>query len=182
MSRGERIFTVCLTLLLSAAANASADVYRCTDPDGRLVFTDDESTCPGAPKYEPAGAVQLHRSEEPPPADIVPPATQTTPDPIRADGRSAMKQHWQAKKRASEDELRMLEERSEYLSRFVTGCNRGAGVTTSDETGIKRTVSCEKIRAEYEQSLARQKPIRDYLDGGLQRECREAGCLPGWIR
>ena len=169
-------------LLLLTAPTAGAELYRCIGPDGGLVFTDDESTCPGASEHESSGALQTHRVETPPSPAAASPRLKRRPNSARTDGRTAMKNHWQSKKRAKENELRVLQERSQYLSRFVAGCNRGSDIITRDETGIKQTVSCDKIRAEYEQSLERQQPIRDYLDGGLQRECREAGCLPGWIR
>jgi hypothetical protein len=182
MNRIKRIFALSFTLLLSAAAPASAELYRCIGPDGSLVFTDDESTCPGASTHEPSGALQTHRSEPPATPTAAPAGIRHRPDVSREDGQTAMKKHWQAKKRAKESELRALQERSEYLSRYVSGCNRGGEVIARDEIGINRTVSCDKIRAEYEQTLEQQEPIREYLDSGLQRECRKAGCLPGWIR
>jgi hypothetical protein len=182
MIRMGRNLAIYITLLLLTAATATAELYRCIGPDGGLVFTDDESTCPGASAHESPGALQTHRAEAPPSDTAAPPARPRRPIVARTDERTAMKNHWQSQKRAKENELRVLQERSEYLSRFVAGCNRGSDIISRDETGIKRTVSCDKIRAEYEQSLERQQPIRDYLDGGLQRECRQAGCLPGWIR
>jgi hypothetical protein len=182
MNRLEIVFALCFAVLLARAAPAHADLYRCIGPDGGLVYTDDESICPGAATHESSGKIQTHRSGAPPSRVADSPGVEYRTKPSRADGQTAMKKHWQAKKRAKEGELRALEERSEYLSRFVTGCNRGAQVTARDETGIKRTVSCDEIRAEYQQTLERLEPIREYLDSGLRRDCRKAGCLPGWIR
>ena len=182
MNRIGRIFALSFTLLLSAAAPAPAELYRCIGPAGRLVFTDDASTCPGASTHEPSGALQTHRSEAPPSPTTAPARIRRRPNVHLEDGQTAMKNHWQTKKREKQNELRVLQERSDYLSRFVSGCNRGADVIARDDNGIKRTVPCDEIRAEYEQSLERQESIREYLDNGLQRECRKAGCLPGWIR
>jgi hypothetical protein len=184
MVHSMRIAALCVTFLLSSVGSAPADLYRCVRPDGGIVFTDDESTCPGASSHQSSGALQTHRSQTPtaPAPAPAPAAMQRPPEVPRVDESSAMKKHWQAKKRAKEDELRALEERSDYLSRFVSGCNRGAEVFARDELGINRTASCDDIRAEYAQSIERQEPIREYLDDGLQRECRRAGCLPGWIR
>ncbi len=180
MNRLAIVFAFCFAVLLSGAAHA--DLYRCIGPDGGLVFTDDESTCPGAATHESSGEIQTHRAGSPasPVADS--PGVERHPKLSSADEQTAMKKHWQARKRASEGELRALQERSDYLSRFVTGCNRGGQVTARDETGIKRTVSCDEIRAEYQQTLDRLEPIREYLDNGLRHDCRKAGCLPGWIR
>jgi len=180
--RVKSVLALSFAALLWEAAPAHADLYRCIGPDGGLVFTDNESICPGAATYEPSGALQTHRSEAPPSHAADSPWVKRRPNLSPANEQTAMRHHWQEKKIVKERELRVLEERSEYLSRFVTGCNRGAVVVGRDETGIKRTVSCDKIRAEYQQNLERQQPIREYLDSGLQRECRRAGCLPGWIR
>jgi hypothetical protein len=182
MIHSMRIAALCVTFLLSSVGAAPADLYRCVRPDGGILFTDDESTCPGASSHESSGALQTHRSETPTAPAAAPAVMRRRPEVPRVDESSAMKKHWQAKKREKEDELRALEERSEYLSRFVSGCNRGAEIFARDELGINRTVSCDDIRTEYEQSIEQQEPIREYLDDGLRRECRRAGCLPGWIR
>jgi len=178
----SRHLALCFALLLLTAPTAEAELYRCIGPDGGLVFTDDETTCPGASEHESSGALQTHRVETPPSPAAASPRLNRRTTSAHTDERTAMKSHWQSKKRAKENELRVLQERRQYLSRFVAGCNRGSSIITRDEIGIKQTVSCDKIRVEYEQSLERQQPIRDYLDGGLQRECRKAGCLPCWIR
>ena len=100
----------------------------------------------------------------------------------RGDHERAQKAQWQQKKRSKEEELRLLRERNDRLARYVKACNRGGEIITRDETGIKRTVPCDEIRSEYDESLKRQESIREYLESGLRRECRRAGCLPGWIR
>jgi hypothetical protein len=168
----------CITL---ASAPALADLYRCTGPNGDIVFTDDLSTCPGATKHEPAGAVQQVETKSAPPAAARTAAQRAAPAASAGD-QEALKRHWLEKKRAKEEELRALEEKTDYLSRYVTGCNRGADVITRDRTGMKRTVPCDEIRSEYERALNQQDALRDYLADGLRRECRKAGCLPGWIR
>lgn len=193
MNRIGPVFAAGFMLLLSlAAAPTHADLYRCIGRDGGLVFTNDEARCPGAARHQTSGTLQTHATEAPPspspaPADIesLPSAADTDANAnaeAEAAGQTAMKNHWQAKKRAKEDELRALQQKAEKLSRYVSGCNRGAEIITRDEYGIKRSVACESIRDEYAQALEGQKPIREYLDGGLRRECRKAGCLPGWIR
>jgi hypothetical protein len=121
------------------------------------------------------------------PRESDPAAADPTLPPLRSHARPvdeerAQKAHWQQKKRMKEEELRVLQERHAQLERFVTACNRGNEIISRDSTGIKYQVSCDRIRKEYAETEARQKPIREYLESGLRRECRQAGCLPGWIR
>jgi hypothetical protein len=99
-----------------------------------------------------------------------------------AEGDQAQKQLWQQKKTAAEEELRNLEERRTRLARVVACCNRGSEIVTQDSTGLKYQVSCDEIREQYEANDEQAAELRAYLATGLRRECREAGCLPGWIR
>jgi len=43
-------------------------------------------------------------------------------------------------------------------------------------------VPCDDIRREHAATADEAEALRAYLDTGLRRECRQAGCLPGWIR
>ena len=164
-----------------APAPASSDVYRCTRPDGSIVFTDDESACPGPAKHAPAGRVQTFpREDDPVPAAPGRGAREAHARQIEED--KAQKARWQQKKRSKEEELRVLEQRHRQLGAFVTACNRGVEIISRDASGMKYQVPCQRVRKEYEQTRALQEPLREYLDTGLARECRRAGCLPGWIR
>jgi hypothetical protein len=164
-----------------APSPASADFYRCTGPDGRTIYTDNRATCPGAKKHEPTGKVQTVPTEEN--SEPAAPATRTRDSSThQIENERAQKEHWQQKKRMKEEELRALEERHAQLRQYVTACNRGMEIITRDETGIKYRVSCDQIRKEFQEAEALQEPIREYLETGLERECRQAGCLPGWIR
>jgi len=172
---------VAIAVAMGAPGPAAAEFYRCTGPDGRAIFTDNPAACPGAKEHEPVGKVQTiptERNAQPAAPDPVPRGASV--DPIEEE--RAQKQHWQQKKRMKEEELRQLQERHDQLAKYVTACNRGMEVISKDETGIKYRVSCDEIRKEYEKTEALQKPIREYLETGLARECRQAGCLPGWIR
>ena len=40
------------------APDAGAGLFRCTRPDGRVVYTDNQAACPGAAPHEPTGTVQ----------------------------------------------------------------------------------------------------------------------------
>jgi hypothetical protein len=178
-----RILGIAIAALAAAgsAAPAAADLYRCTGPGGELIFTDDKSSCPGAAKHDPQAELQTI------PADGEPPVAAPERDPRdsyarRDDHERAQKAQWQQKKRSKEEELRFLRERHDQLGQYVKACNRGAEIIGRDETGIKYRISCDRIRHEYAENEARQEPLREYLETGLQRECRQSGCLPGWIR
>jgi len=164
-----------------APGPASAEFYRCTGPDGRAIFTDNPAGCPGAKEHEPVGKLQTIPTERNPRPAAPDPGERGAPFD-RLEEERAQKEHWQQKKRMKEEELRLLQERHDQLSRYVTACNRGMEVISRDETGMKYRVSCDEIRKEYEKTEALQQPIREYLETGLARECRQAGCLPGWIR
>jgi hypothetical protein len=170
-------------VLGSVPGAALAEMYRCVSPDGRVTFTDNASACPGAQKHEAFDRVQTLSSDPtdpaPPPAA---PASERYRDAQKAlDDDRAQKQHWQQKKHAAEEELRALEARQTRLTRVVTGCNRGAEIITRDSTGIKYKLSCDEIRREHDAAEEQAEELRAYLASGLRRECREAGCLPGWI-
>jgi hypothetical protein len=170
--------------LATPSGDANAEMFRCVSPDGRVTFTDNATACPRATKHETSDRLQTVPSESS--SEGSSPATPESPR--RPDPRSTLeeervqKHHWQQKKHAAEEELRTLEERQERLARVVTGCNRGAEIITRDATGIKYQVSCDEIRHEHGQAKEKAAELRKYLAGGLRRECREAGCLPGWIR
>jgi hypothetical protein len=175
------IAIVVTTAAAGAPSPASADLYRCTTPDGRTVYTDNRAACPGAEKHEPRGKVQTLRTEES--LEPAAPAPRARDSSVRQiENERAQKAHWQQKKRMKEEELRALQERHAQLEQYVTACNRGSEIISRDETGIKFRVSCDRIRKEYQEAETLQESIREYLETGLERECRQAGCLPGWIR
>jgi hypothetical protein len=68
------------------------------------------------------------------------------------------------------------------VRRAATQCNRGASLYTENDTGIRRGYSCDRVREEFDALERAERELRAYLDGGLEEECRRAGCLPGWVR
>ena len=156
-----------------------ADLYRCQGPNGRITYTDNAGSCPQARKHETTGTVQT-----------VPSAPPRAPRPTAFRGSASLPQQaaeaaeasWRQKKAQSEHELEQLEMRRESLRQAVTGCNRGGELWQKDDAGIKRKVSCRKVKGDFEGLESRLAHLRHYLDGGLEDECRRAGCLPGWIR
>src|SRR5262249_55720142 len=62
--RTMRLAGLLTGLAISLFATAThAELFRCKGPDGKTIFTDQKSTCPGAEASEPAGVV--HRTETP---------------------------------------------------------------------------------------------------------------------
>ena len=48
----------CSLLALAWVSVAHADLYRCELADGKVVYTDNTSKCPGTEPHEPRGAIQ----------------------------------------------------------------------------------------------------------------------------
>ena len=62
-------FALLFAIALTGSA-AHAELFRCTGPDGKTIFTDQKHTCPGAEPTEPTGVV--HRAETPEAAPAAP--------------------------------------------------------------------------------------------------------------
>jgi hypothetical protein len=184
----------CVALLLAAAAGAAparAEMYRCAGPDGRPIYTSDASVCPGARRHEPSRDVQrvpgaspswsgdpglAREAPGPDGRERTPPAAaQDEPE----DAQAAM---WRRRRTESEEELRGLVRGQEELREIVTWCNRGGELIVEDEVGVRDRYDCDDARDAHERAGARIAELRRYLAGGLEDECRRAGCLPGWIR
>jgi len=177
--RGFRAAAV-LLLAFAAASAARAELYRCTGPDGKTVYTDDKSVCPAAEPFEPSGVV--HSTERQAPVEPTeergrPTRRERVPDTDASDA-----QHWRGLRLAKEEELRQIAGERADLKGYVAWCNRGGSVVTRDEAGIQRNVRCDQLREMMEALDTRQALIEEYLETGLPEECRRAGCLPGWIR
>jgi len=171
-----------LGLLGAALATASqAEIYKCAGPDGRIIFTGDQSQCPGAEAHVPTGQIQRAK-----------PARTSSRAPARAPRRpraasalqddAAQAAAWRQKRTHSEARLAEVESQVGYTRRAVKWCNQGRDLYVTDDTGIRRGYSCDKVRSEAEQLERELVELTDYLVGGLEEECRRAGCLPGWIR
>jgi hypothetical protein len=174
-------------LLADAAAS---EMYRCTGPGGEPVFTSDKSACPGAKPHAPSREVQRAPaspgwsgdpalgSEAPGRAGPgAPPPAAAADEP--EDAQAAM---WRRKRSQAREELQALERGHDEIREIVTWCNRGGDLVVEDEVGLRDRYDCQDAREAWERSGSRLRELRAYLDGGLEDECRRAGCLPGWIR
>ncbi len=169
--------------LALAPAPAAAGLYKCTDAAGRVSYTGDPHDCPGrSEQHETRREIQDSGTPTPPAAR----ATRTRrPRPTLADTVSrdeAAAAMWEGKRTQAEAALRQVEASLPRWERLQTNCNRGADAWTTDEAGVKHKVTCEQISSALERAEAERTRLRAYLGGGLEEECRRAGCLPGWIR
>jgi hypothetical protein len=173
-----------LALALDAERSA-AELFRCTGPDGRTVFTDDKSVCPQAESYEPKAEVQSSGSR--PASRAAEPAGEARRDRAMQRDQAAAAEsgeaaRWQQLKAQKEEDLRIVSQRRDRLVSFVAWCNRGGSVITRDDAGIAQGVKCNELNDRLAELDREEAELRAYLGGGLEEECRRAGCQPGWIR
>lgn len=170
-------------LALAAGGGARAEMYRCPGAGGSPVYTSDPAACPGALRHEPSREVQ--RLPGAPAPAVEPPAPGGRPAPPAAaadepaDAQAAM---WRRRRSEAEAELRALTAGHEDLREIVTWCNRGGELVVEDDVGIRDRYDCGDAREAFGRASTRIAELRAYLAGGLDDECRRAGCLPGWVR
>jgi len=172
---------------LALAASAQAEIFKCVGPDGGVRFTSNAAQCPNAAPHAPKeDAVQRVERREAPLASARPgslPSAHRTAVPAARDTSAAAEATWRGKKAEAEGNVRTLEVAHERVLAAVRWCNKGHGVTTQDpRTGIREQVPCKEIDADRTKIERELEEARTYLATGLEEECREAGCLPGWIR
>jgi hypothetical protein len=170
-----------LGVLLVLPTSGDAELYRCTDSQGAVSYTGDPHDCRGnATRHETRRGLQSTGASTR--ARAKPQRRQRAPasSGLAADESAAAT--WRRKKLNAQAELLQILAQLPRWERLQTSCNRGADTWYSDEAGIKHSVSCAQIAAERTRAEADRARVRDYLDGGLEDECRRAGCLPGWIR
>jgi len=180
MRRSALVLAVGLGLALAAGA-VRAELYKCQGPDGKTLFTSDHSQCPGAEVHQPSGHLQRARSSAPPPASAPTPSKRPA-RPATAVDDQAEAQGWRARRANAEAALKQNEAQLATLHEAAGWCNRGHEVYAEDQDGLHHGVDCEDIDAKERALRREQKRLEDYLAGGLEDECRRAGCLPGWIR
>jgi len=174
-----------LALLLAASAlagaPAAAEIYRCTGPDGKTLFTTDRAACPGAERHAPGREVQRVGGGSGGAAEPGAPAAPAAAAPS-AESEDAQATMWRRKRTDAEAELRDIDRSYDELSEIVTWCNRGGDLIVEDDVGVRKDYSCDEAHESYERATERRKELKRYLAGGLEDECRRAGCLPGWVR
>ena len=139
---------------------ASADLYRCQLPDGKLVFTDREETCPGVESHKIDAEIQFYERS---PAAIAP-APQKAPSPLGGPTSDPQRDVWRGKKLRAEKELGSLEEKWDYLNQYITHCNRHRKILGQKASGLPYEVSCKNIRQEHSQVKLRLQEVRLFLD------------------
>jgi|GEM_PF-1215590 len=170
-------------LVAAAAAPGAAEIYRCAGPDGQPRYTSDPAACPGAARHRPRREVQRVPAAAPGAAAAdAGPRPGAVPAADAAAAADAEAATWRRKRRDAEAAVADLERGIEELRELVTWCNRGGELAVEDEIGMRDAYDCADAREAYADASTRLEGLRAYLDGGLEEECRRAGCLPGWIR
>jgi len=167
-------------------APAGAEIYRCKGPDGKVLFTGDASQCPGQAAHKTKGQIQSMGSTntDAPAALEERPRSAAPPRRPRYDNTAEEAQAavWRARKQEAQARLASVSKRLPGVRKAAGWCNRGDNVYATDELGIRRDIPCESINDDVRELEKAQAELTDYLDEGLEEECRKAGCLPGWIR
>jgi hypothetical protein len=180
---------------LLSSSGAAAEIFKCKGADGRTLYTSDRSACPGARPHELKAEMQ---SVAPAPGEgraTAARAARGTRGAASVGGASreatsgsgsgvadGMIEMWRRKRPEAEAKLAFLKKRAEYMRSVVVGCNRGATWYAKDDAGLNQHVSCEELGRLAEEVSKEITELEAYLSGGLEEECRRAGCLPGWIR
>jgi hypothetical protein len=179
---------LCALLWLLTPSPVAAEIFKCKGADGKTVYTSDPRVCPGAKPHELKGEMLT----------VVPSSRAKRPAAVRtaaekeaageagngatgglADGLIEM---WRRKRPEAAAKLAELKNHAEYLHAMIGGCNRGSTWYAKDEAGLKRYVSCDELKSRGQRVDREIAKLEAYLAGGLEDECRRAGCLPGWIR
>ena len=166
--------------LLAVQSVSANEIYKCRGADGKIVFTSSRAACPDAQPHvlkarvqnviEPKGAPAAARG----PARLAPAARSAQPD--------GLEKMWRRKRSETEQQLRQLDKQIQHSQAMVKGCNRGSEWYRKDDAGIRRHLSCDQVKAEFQKLQQERVELQTYLRSGLEEECRQAGCLPGWVR
>ena len=169
-----------LWVVTPVALDARAGLFRCQRPDGSVVYTNSQATCPGAKPHEPRGVVHSIEKTESTRRSL--PASALKPRTFAPDADDMMEAQWRNKKQQAEQELEQLTVQTSELEPYLRICNRGGYLYMTQDNGLKKRVSCNSLRANLAKLESRRTSLHEYLERGLQDECRRAGCLPGWLR
>ncbi len=180
MTRGGLL----IGLVVSALATAAhAELFRCTGPDGKTIFTDQKKVCPGAEASEPAGVVQRIETPKAPERDDPGAPAALPSDPNAEDTEAAEAAAWRQKKRDAEQQVAKISAEIDAIDRVAGHCKRpGNYVVTRDDAGIKQVANCSELMRHFDDLQRQEAAAREYLATGLAEDCRRAGCLPGWVR
>ena len=179
-SRRVWLTAVAIMVIGGLTSPGHAELYRCQQPDGSIIYTDDQAVCPGATSHEPQAVVQSVPSAPAHPGQAPAKKIEKMRRELQAEEKQA--QQWKKKKTDAEQEFAKVAAQRNAIQRYVNHCSRGGTVFVTKENGLKAAVSCREVRNDFANLEKRHAELAAYLDGGLQQECHRAGCLPGWVR
>lgn len=161
-----------LTSLLVAGA-ARSELYRCVGPDGSVSFTDAAGACGSSSVYTPAGAIQ--RVPEASPREA---SRESHSEAAPRAAAAAEAERWREKRRQSQRERAALVQERERLGTYALWCYRGVKLYRKGDA----QPACGQVHRDIDALGERIAALDAYLEEGLAEECRQAGCLPGWVR
>jgi hypothetical protein len=164
--------------VLIASLAAHAEIYECVGSDGKLHFTGDPTQCAGARPHELKREIHLEDRSK---ARAARPPAASRARRARA-GSASQERMWRRKQAEARAKLEAAELEWQRGREMVGACNRGSSWWGTDESGIRRKISCNTIKSEFAKVARTRDELRDYVAQGLAEECRRAGCLPGWLR
>lgn len=169
--------SIVLVAAIAFAIPGSAELFRCTGPDGETIFTDQKGVCPHEESFEPDAVI--HKAP-----DTTTGRAAKARHRQQTDARAAESQErvWKQKKADAQARIDQIQERREKMKPYVAHCNRGGYVTTRDDAGIEEVVNCSELRRDFAKLDELEADATHYLSNVLPEECRKAGCLPGWLR
>jgi hypothetical protein len=164
-----------LALAALVATPGSAELFRCTGPDGKTIFTDQQGACPDADPYEPSGVV--HSAPSPSKGSTAAVRRRRDDSDRAAEEESKV---WRQKKRDAQARIDEIQRRRVWMKPYVTHCNRGGYVTTRDDAGIQDVVNCSRLRHEFAALDKLEAEANDYLVNvlGERREALESLVYP----
>ncbi len=172
-----------------AAAPALAEIFVCTGPDGSKRYVSDASQCPGAQKHELTGQVQRAAGASAPQQSRGPLSAiggqrrSARPAAASAADDEAAARSWREKRLTAEQQLAQVEVEISQAEASLRWCNRGGDMYLENtETGLRRGLPCSEVEQSYGRLKIQHRQLQQYLDEGLEEECRRSGCLPGWVR
>jgi Domain of unknown function (DUF4124) len=168
--------------VLALSGAARAEIYSCRGPDGNTIYSSDPAACPGTLPHAPSREVQRLGGSSGGEEGAQPPGAQAGPREAVPESEDAQAAMWKRKRLDAEAEVKEIDRGIGEFKEIVTWCNRGGDLAIEDKVGVREDYSCEEAQATYDKMARRQKELHQYLSGGLEDECRRAGCLPGWIR
>ncbi len=168
-------------VVLAPTAAGAEGIFRCTGADGKTVYTSNPGACPNAKPHVLKSRVQNVVEGQRSPRRS--PGSRASRPAARAPaGGDGLERMWRNKRSEKQQELGQIDRRLKRAMTMAKGCNRGAEWYSKDEAGMRKHISCDKVKSNLRKIEQERADVQEYLRSGIEDDCRKAGCLPGWVR